>query len=95
LPNENIWKNGIRKNGACPVECLPNEMPAQLNAALRPSLGGFNRGEAHQGLFEVVLPDGTSCDCLTDIRAIEFDYGNNRAEAIGQKISEPFNDSTN
>jgi hypothetical protein len=32
----------------------------------------------------VVLPDGTRCDCLTDTHAIEFDFGNKWAEAIGQ-----------
>lgn len=40
--------------------------------------------EAHEGQVEVVLPDGTRCDCLTDTHAIEFDFGNNWAEAIGQ-----------
>ena len=32
----------------------------------------------------VVLPDGTRCDCVTETHAIEFDFGNNWAEAIGQ-----------
>ena len=32
----------------------------------------------------MVLPDGTRCDCLTDTHAIEFDFGSNWAEAIGQ-----------
>jgi len=40
--------------------------------------------EAHNGKMEVVLPDGTRCDCLTDTHAIEFDFGNNWAEAVGQ-----------
>ena len=40
--------------------------------------------EAHKGQIEVVLPDGTRCDCLTDTHAIEFDFGSNWAEAIGQ-----------
>ena len=39
---------------------------------------------AHKGQVEVVLPDGTRCDCLTATHAIEFDFGNNWAEAIGQ-----------
>ena len=30
------------------------------------------------------MPDGTRCDCLTDTHAIEFDFGNNWAESIGQ-----------
>ena len=40
--------------------------------------------EDHKGKVEVVMPDGTRCDCLTDTHAIEFDFGNNWAEAIGQ-----------
>jgi hypothetical protein len=36
------------------------------------------------GKLEVVLPDRTRCDCLTDNYAIEFDFGSNWAEAIGQ-----------
>ena len=40
--------------------------------------------EAHKGQVEVVLPDGTRCDCLTDTHAIEFDFGKNWAEALGQ-----------
>jgi hypothetical protein len=31
--------------------------------------------EAHKGQTEVVLPDGTRCDCVTDTHAIEFDFG--------------------
>jgi hypothetical protein len=40
--------------------------------------------EANKGKVEVVLPDGTRCDCVTGTHAIEFDFGNNWAEAIGQ-----------
>ena len=40
--------------------------------------------QAHGGQVEVVLPDGTRCDCLTDTHAIEFEFGNNWAEAVGQ-----------
>jgi hypothetical protein len=43
--------------------------------------------EAHQGRLEVVLPDGTRCDCVTDTHAIEFDFGIQRAEAINKRIS--------
>jgi hypothetical protein len=42
--------------------------------------------EAHNGQVEVVLPDGTRCDCVTDTHAIEFDFGNNWAESIGQGL---------
>jgi hypothetical protein len=38
------------------------------------------------GQIEVVLPDRTRCDCLIDNYAIEFDFGSNWAEAIGQSI---------
>ena len=40
--------------------------------------------EAHKGQVEVALADGTRCDCLTDTHAIEFEFGNNWAEAVGQ-----------
>jgi hypothetical protein len=40
--------------------------------------------EAHKGQVEVVLPDGTRCDCVTDTHAIEFDLGNDWVETIGQ-----------
>ena len=36
------------------------------------------------GQIEVVFSDGTRCDCVTDTHAIEFDFGNNWAEAVGQ-----------
>lgn len=38
------------------------------------------------GEIEVVLPDRTRCDCLTTYNAIEFDFGVNWAEAIGQSL---------
>ena len=31
--------------------------------------------QAHKGQVEVVLPDGTRCDWVTDTHAIEFDFG--------------------
>ena len=38
------------------------------------------------GETEVVLPDRTRCDCLTDKHAIEFDFGNKWAESVGQVL---------
>ena len=38
------------------------------------------------GEVEVVLPDRTRCDCLTRTHAVEFDFGNKWAEAIGQSL---------
>ncbi len=42
--------------------------------------------EAQKGQVEVVLPDGTRCDCVTDTHAIEFDFGNKWTEAVGQSL---------
>jgi hypothetical protein len=42
--------------------------------------------KAHNGQVEVVLPDRTRCDCLTDTHAIEIDFGNKWAESIGQAL---------
>ena len=39
------------------------------------------------GRTEVVMPDGTRCDCLTDTHAIEFDFGKKWSEAIGQSLN--------
>lgn len=41
---------------------------------------------AHNGRAEVCLSDGTRADCITDTHAIEFDFGRNWAEAIGQSL---------
>jgi hypothetical protein len=38
------------------------------------------------GEVEVVLPDRTRCDCLTNTNAIEFDFANKWPEAIGQSL---------
>ena len=38
------------------------------------------------GQMEVVLPDKTRCDCVTDTHAIEFDFGNKWTEAVGQSL---------
>lgn len=40
----------------------------------------------HQGKTEVVLPDKTRCDCITETHAIEFDFASKWAEAIGQSL---------
>ena len=41
---------------------------------------------AGKGVTEYVLPDKTRVDCLTDKHAIEFDWANKWAEAIGQSL---------
>jgi hypothetical protein len=38
------------------------------------------------GRVEVVLPDKTRCDCLTDTHAVEFDFAKKWAEALGQSL---------
>ncbi len=42
--------------------------------------------EEQKGRVEVVLADGTRCDCVTDTHAIEFDFGSGWAESIGQGL---------
>lgn len=39
-----------------------------------------------KGATEYVLPDRTRVDCLTENFAIEFDWGYNWAESIGQSL---------
>ena len=40
----------------------------------------------HNGIVEVVNPDKTRVDCLTDEYVIEFDFANKWAESIGQAL---------
>ena len=40
----------------------------------------------HKGVMEYVLPDSTRCDCLTETHAVEFDFADKWAEAIGQAL---------
>ena len=40
----------------------------------------------HNGQAEVVLPDKTRADCVTDTHAIEFDFGKKWAESLGQAL---------
>lgn len=40
----------------------------------------------HKGRAEVRLPDGTRCDCLTADNAVEVEFGDKWAEAIGQAL---------
>jgi len=39
------------------------------------------------GTAEVVMDNGTRCDCLTTSHAIEFDFAQKWAEAIGQSLN--------
>ena len=38
------------------------------------------------GQVEVVLPDNTRCDCVTDTHVIEFDFGQYPAKAVYRKL---------
>ena len=40
----------------------------------------------NNGQVEVTMPDKTRCDCLTEEYALEFDFGEKWAEAIGQSL---------
>ena len=42
--------------------------------------------DEHQGKVEVVLKDGTRCDCLTSEYSVEFDFGKKWAESLGQSL---------
>ncbi len=42
---------------------------------------------AQGGQMEVVLPDGTRCDCLTKTHAVEVDFARKWAEAVGQALN--------
>lgn len=39
-----------------------------------------------QGEIELVLPDRTRCDCVTDTHAIEVDFGSKWYQAVGQAL---------
>ena len=41
---------------------------------------------SHDGTMEVVLEDGSRCDCLTSDYAVEFDFASKWAESIGQAL---------
>jgi len=44
----------------------------------------------YNGETEVVLPDGTRCDLVTSKHAIELDFADKWAEAIGQSLNYSF-----
>jgi hypothetical protein len=44
----------------------------------------------YSGQTEVVLPDGTRCDIVTETHAIEVDFADKWAEAIGQSLNYSF-----
>jgi hypothetical protein len=41
---------------------------------------------ANNGFMEVVLADGSRVDCITKTHAVEFDFINKWAEAVGQAL---------
>ena len=40
----------------------------------------------NNGKTEVIMENGTRCDCLTSSHSIEFDFAHKWAEAIGQSL---------
>jgi hypothetical protein len=42
--------------------------------------------EVHRGQVEVVLPDGTCFDCVTDTHTIEFDFGDHWSRRWGKAL---------
>ncbi|MCA1988716.1 MAG: hypothetical protein LDL07_06155 [Desulfarculus sp.] len=43
--------------------------------------------QQERGRLEVVMADGTRCDCLTRTHAVEVDFGRKWAEALGQALN--------
>lgn len=41
---------------------------------------------AHSGQQEVIMPDGSRADCITENYAIEFDFAHKFQEAVGQSL---------
>ena len=37
--------------------------------------------------MEVVVPDGSRCDCMNATHAVEFDFGHKWAESVGQALN--------
>lgn len=46
--------------------------------------------EKYDGETEVTMPDGTRCDIVTEIHAIEVDFADKWGEAIGQSLNYAF-----
>ena len=44
----------------------------------------------YSGQTEVTMPDGTRCDIVTETHAIEVDFADKWAEAIGQSLNYSF-----
>ena len=44
----------------------------------------------YNGQTEVTMPDGTRCDIVTETHAIEVDFADKWAEAIGQSLNYSF-----
>jgi hypothetical protein len=62
-------------------------VPAPASASRVPEKSYQADWCAGRGQTEVVLPDGTRCDCVTPTHAVEFDFGPKWAEAIGQSLN--------
>lgn len=46
--------------------------------------------EKYDGETEVIMPDGTRCDIVTEKHAIEVDFADKWGEAIGQSLNYAF-----
>lgn len=40
----------------------------------------------NKGVAEVIMPDKTRCDCITETHAVEFDFAEKWTEAIGKSL---------
>lgn len=66
--------------------CLCLSGPALAGKRLKPEKEYQTDWCSDRGKMEFVLPDKTRCDCLTATHAVEVDFGNKWAEAIGQSL---------
>tara|TARA_B100000212_G_scaffold339883_2_gene319197 strand:- start:4116 stop:4586 length:471 start_codon:yes stop_codon:yes gene_type:complete len=68
--------------GALPRPSVPNSPKAYSESVYQQKYAKELGGRS-----EVTLPDGTRCDILTDTHAIEVDFADKWAEAIGQCLN--------
>jgi hypothetical protein len=85
-----FWQSVVKVVGAglCALVCLTAcGVAFAASDARRPEKWYQDQWcRSHDGDVEVILPDRTRCDCLTEKNAVEFDFGKKWAEAVGQAL---------
>lgn len=44
----------------------------------------------HNGQTDIIMPDQTTCDCVTETHAIEYDFGKDWAKSLGHALNDRF-----